>query len=141
MSRSLHPDAQAILTRLQQEKIAALYHFTNVENLPSICQMGALHSKQILEEQGLLSTLATGGNPLSHSLDRRQSNWDKVSLNFTPHTPMAYNKKRGQHLCFFIMVPGNWFIRIFRAKGQKLTEHTRHVDAIRQNSHDYTWTA
>ncbi|SRR6266705_5150330 len=92
MSRSQHPNAQAILSRLKQEGITALYHFTNVENLPSICQMGALYSKQMLEEQGLLSTLVTGGNSLSHDLDHYQSNWNKVSASFTPYTPMAYNR-------------------------------------------------
>ena len=127
MSRSLHPDAHAILTRLQQERITALYHFTNVENLPSICQIGALYSKQILEEQGLLSTLVTGGNPLSHSLDRRQSNWDKVSLNFTPHTPMAYNKKRGQHLCFFLIKPEvtAWLDVVFTDTNATKNDHKR----------------
>jgi hypothetical protein len=105
MSRSLHPDAQAILTHLKQERITALYHFTNVENLPNTCQLGALCSKRILEKRGLLSTLVTGGNPLSHSLDRYQSNWDKVAVSFTPYTPMAYNRKRAQHLCFFLINP------------------------------------
>jgi hypothetical protein len=69
MSHPLHPEAQAILARLKQERITALYHFTNVENLPGICRLEALYSKQILESRGLLSTVITGGNPLSHSLD------------------------------------------------------------------------
>lgn len=105
MSCSLHLEANAILARLKQEGITALYHFSSVENLPGICQMDALCSKQVLEEQGLLSTLTTGGNTLSHSLDRNRGNWDKVSLSFTPYTPMAYNRKKEQHLCFFLINP------------------------------------
>src|SRR5712692_6912280 len=136
MSRSLRPDAQAILTRLQQERITALYHFTSVENLSSICQMGALFSKQILEDQGLLSTLVTGGNPLSHSLDRHQSNWDKVSLNFTPHTPMAYNKKRAQHLCFFLINPevAAWLDVVFTDSNATKNDHKRGQGLIGLNT-------
>ncbi len=105
MPRPLHPDADAILARLRQEGIAALYHFTNVENLPAICQMQALCSKDILEVKGLTSSSIPGGNLLSHSLDRRNDNWNKVSLSLTPYTPMAYHRKREQHLCFFVIDP------------------------------------
>ena len=127
MSPSLHPDAQAILTRLKQEGITRLYHFTNVENLPSICQIGALYSKQILEERGLLSTIVTGGNPLSHSLDRTRSNWDKVSLSFTPYIPMAYNTKRSQHLCFFQINPevAGWLNVVFTDSNATKKGHIR----------------
>ena len=42
-----------------------------------------------------------GGNELSHDLDMRLGNWNMISLNFTPYTPMAYNKKmEGVHLVF-----------------------------------------
>ena len=41
MAHLLHPDAAAILSRLTQEGVNALYHFTSVENLPSICQIQA----------------------------------------------------------------------------------------------------
>ncbi len=127
MSPSLHPDARAILTRLKQEGITTLYHFTNVENLPSICQMGALYSKQDLEERGLLSTIVTGGNPLSHSLDRTRSNWDKVSLSFTPYIPMAYNTKRSQHLCFFQINPevAGWLNVVFTDSNATKNGHIR----------------
>ena len=103
MAHTLHPDAQAILSRLRQEGVIALYHFTSVENLPNICRMQALCSKKTLVEQGRGLPPVTGGNPLSHSLDRRIGNWDKVSLNLTPYTPMAYNRKKEQHLCFLVI--------------------------------------
>ena len=89
--------------------------------------MGALHSKQILEKQGLLSTLITGGNPLSHSLDRYHGNWDKVSLNFTPYTPMAYHRKRAQHLCFLLVNPevATWSEVLFTDSNAARNDHRR----------------
>lgn len=38
-------------------------------------------------------------------LDRYIGNWDKISLNFTPHTPMVFYKKQQQHLCFLLIRP------------------------------------
>ena len=95
--------------------------------LPSIRQMGALYSKQDLEERGLLSTIVTGGNPLSHSLDRTRSNWDKVSLSFTPYIPMAYNTKRSQHLCFFQINPevAGWLNVVFTDSNATKNGHIR----------------
>src|SRR5712691_10877424 len=103
MVRSLHPDANAILARLKREGMVALYHFTSVENLPGICQMQALCSKGTLKSESGTLPVVTGGNPLSHSLDRYRGNWDKVSLNLTPYTPMVYHKKKEQHLCFIVI--------------------------------------
>ncbi len=105
MPRSLHPDAKAILARLKQEGITALYHFSSVENLPGICHMGALCSKQMLEEVGRWPCPVPGGEGPSHRLDRSNGNWDKVPLNLTPHTPMAYRRKGKIHFCFFIIRP------------------------------------
>lgn len=103
MAPSLHPDAGAILSRLKREGMVALYHFTSVENLPGICEMKALCSKKTLHSARGGLPVVTGGNPLSHSLDRSRGNWDKVSLNLTPYTPMVYHKKKEQHLCFLVV--------------------------------------
>ncbi|HLG64072.1 MAG TPA: DUF4433 domain-containing protein [Ktedonosporobacter sp.] len=105
MAHSLHRDADAILSRLKKEGITALYHFTSVENLPHICRAQALYSKADLQTRGLLPLVDTGGNDLSFNLDQRNDNWDKVSLNLTPYTPMAYHRKRDQHLCYFVIAP------------------------------------
>ncbi len=136
MPHSLDPNAPAILARLRQERISALYHFTNVENLPSICQLEALYSKQILAQQELLSTLVTGGNPLSHDLDHYHGNWDKVSLSLTPHTPMAYNRKRAQHLCFFLIKPevGTWLDVVFTDSNAARNDHKRGLGLIGLNN-------
>jgi hypothetical protein len=103
VSVSLHPDAGQILQRLRQEQITGLYHFTSIENLPLIREMNALCSKAVLETAGCWPCLEPGGNSLSHNLDHWNGNWDKVSVNFTPHTPMAYHRKRASHLCFFVL--------------------------------------
>ncbi len=105
MAHSLHRDADAILSRLKQEGVTALYHFTSVKNLPYICSERALYSKTELMARGMLSNIDTGGNDLSLSLDQRNDNWNKVSLSLTPYTPMAYNRKREQHLCYFVITP------------------------------------
>src|SRR5579884_212127 len=103
MVSHLHPEAAAIHTRLTKEGIKALYHFTSVENLPSICQTQALCSKQTLEGKRLWPPPSTGGKGPSHSLDRYKGNWDKVSLSLTPHTPMIFHRKKEQHLCFLLV--------------------------------------
>lgn len=103
MSAPQHPEADQILQKLSREGIEALYHFTSVENLGSIRDMKALCSKQTLQGAGLWPSPEPGGNELSHSLDRYNNNWDKLSLNLTPYTPMAYRKKRSSHLCFFVL--------------------------------------
>jgi len=98
-----HGEADRILNRLQRENIRCLYHFTSIENLPCIRQTNALCSKETLEAEGLWPCPEPGGNELSHRLDQTNQNWDKVSLNFTPWTPMAYLKKQASHLCFFVV--------------------------------------
>src|SRR5258708_8650083 len=87
MAHSLHRDADAILSRLKQEGVTALYHFTSVKNLPYICSERALYSKTELMARGMLSNIDTGGNDLSLSLDQRNDNWNKVSLSLTHYTP------------------------------------------------------
>ena len=105
MTAALHPQAEQISQRLQQENVTALYHFTSIENIPTIRQHVALCSKAVLEDAGCWPVPAPGGNELSHNLDRRNNNWDKVSLSFTPRTPMVYGKKKSCHLCFFVIDP------------------------------------
>src|SRR5260370_5286930 len=99
----LHPEASKILARLGIEKIEALYHFTNVENLPSILDIGGVLSKKMLEKIGRWPPPRPGGAGPSHDLDRRKGNWNRVSLSLTPHTPMAYWRKREMHLCFIVV--------------------------------------
>src|SRR5437667_8374190 len=97
------PDAAAIASQLKHEGIVALYHFTSIENLPGIADAQALCSKQDLEDMGKWPPPEPGGNDVSLDLDRKNNNWDKVSLNFTTCTPMAYGVRQEKHLCFFVV--------------------------------------
>ncbi len=99
----LHPEANAILTKINKEGINFFYHFTSVENLPLIYQRDALCSKDVLTREGKWPPPIPGGNALSHNLDHFNGNWNKVSLSFTPYTPMAYRKKREEHLCYLLI--------------------------------------
>ncbi len=125
-SRPIHPMAREILDRLQREQVRQLYHFTAVENLPLICEIQALCSKGTLEKLGRWP-IVSGGDDLSHSLDKYHGNWDKVSLNLTPFTPMVYRKKREHQLCFLVIqndVAG-WRDTIFTDTNATKTGHRR----------------
>lgn len=105
-SLSPGPEASAIEAKLRSEGISSLYHWTSVENLPNIRDMGSLCSKQVLKDHGLWpSKVEPGGNEQSHELDESLGNFDKIALNFTPHTPMVFNRKKniGNQICFFII--------------------------------------
>jgi len=103
VNRPRHPETDRILEKLREEGVPALYHFTSVENLRVVRELNALCSKELLERAGRWPVAEPGGDQLSHDLDRYNNNWDKISLNFTPHTPMAYHKKQQKHLCFFVI--------------------------------------
>lgn len=97
------PEAEQMRDYLKRQNIAALYHFTNIENLPLILQVGGLCSKEWLEHNGLLDRINTGGNMLSKAPDQRHGNWDKVSLSFCQNHPMAYYREAEQHMCYAVI--------------------------------------
>lgn len=98
-------ESSEILQILKKNNIQSLWHFTDIRNLPLIKKLNGLKSKKFLEEKGYLGRIICGGNQLSHELDKNLGNWDKVSLNFTSHVPMAYHKKRDSHLIFIEIDP------------------------------------
>jgi ssDNA thymidine ADP-ribosyltransferase, DarT len=106
MPRAKDDPALMILERLQRERIAALYHFTSIDNLPSIRDTDRLCSKGVLCDLGQWPCADPGGNEVSHALDQQNGNWDKLSLTYTPRTPMAYHKKLQKHLCFCVIDVG-----------------------------------
>ncbi len=89
-----------IINYLKKNGINSLWHFTDIRNIEYIEKFGGLRSKEFLEQKDLIDSIFCGGNSLSHDLDKGLGNWNKISLNFTPHTPMAYHKKRETHLIF-----------------------------------------
>lgn len=88
--------------------VVFLYHFTSLDNLPGIRHLSALCSKQTLADNGHWP-VQSGGTRRSQQLDIRNDNWDKVSLSFTPHTPMSFHRKAkhnsGDKICFFVIDP------------------------------------
>lgn len=103
MAVPLHPDGLQLVQRLHTAGINDLYHFTCIDNLPSIRDAAGLCSKGELERRGVWPCPEPGGNALSHGLDHRFGNWDMVPFNMTPNTPMLYRKKRERHLCFVVV--------------------------------------
>ncbi|RKY81849.1 hypothetical protein DRQ11_14950 [candidate division KSB1 bacterium] len=98
-------DSSKILEIFKQNNIYSLWHFTDIRNLSLIKTLNGLRSKEFLENKGYLKNVICGGNELSHQLDRELGNWDKISLNFTPHTPMVFHKKKELHLIFIEIDP------------------------------------
>ncbi|SHF22183.1 protein of unknown function [Thermoanaerobacter uzonensis DSM 18761] len=100
------PARDQILKILKENNINSLWHFTSIINLTLIKKFNGLRSKLFLEKQGCLNDVRCGGNKISHDLDKVLGNWDKISLGFTPHTPIAFQKKKEiGHLVFIEVDP------------------------------------
>lgn len=74
---------------LQEKKVKYLYHFTDLENVASIKQTGALFSWKESEDRGI-KIARPGGNSLSRSLDSRYGLERYVRLCFCEDHPMLY---------------------------------------------------
>ncbi len=90
---------------LRQKGVSSLWHFTDINNLPTIYEQGGLLSKKKISERELGEKVNCGGNSLSHALDVHNRNWDKVSLSFIPHTPMFYGLKVERHFVLIEIDP------------------------------------
>jgi hypothetical protein len=90
---------------LKNNNINSLWHFTDISNLKLINRCGGLLSKTELKKRGLFEQVKSGGDQLSQDLDRRHNNWDKISLSFTPKTPMAFYKKKELHPIYIEIDP------------------------------------
>lgn len=91
--------------KLIKKGIASLWHFTDINNLPLIYKLGGLRSKESLLEYDVGEKISYGGNNLSHELDVRNGNWDKISLSFATNTPMFYHLKTERHFVFIEIDP------------------------------------
>jgi len=99
----LDADAPKIITRLGDENILYLYHFTSIENLPGISKHKALCSKEYLESCGDWPVIKPGGNSWSHEQDRRHDNWGYIATSLTPQTQMFFRRKSEERFCFFLI--------------------------------------
>lgn len=95
------PKSQDIIDCLNSNNIQNFWHFTQIKNLTEMKDGVGLLSKQELETRNLLEKISCGGNENSHKADKEMGNWDKISLSFTPHTPMFYKSRPKGH---FIMI-------------------------------------
>lgn len=101
-----YSEKETILKILRDHNIDSLWHFTDIRNLSNIKKLGGLLSKEkLLDEELLFISVIPGGDPISILLDIHLGNWDKISLSFTPHTPMSFRKKREKHLVFIEISP------------------------------------
>jgi ssDNA thymidine ADP-ribosyltransferase, DarT len=82
--------------------ITVVYHFSDIDNLQLVRELGGLMSKERLQACGRFDEVRCGGNDLSHQLDVANGNWDKVSFGFRSKMPMAYHKEKERHLCYFV---------------------------------------
>jgi len=139
VQRPRHAQARDILARLQREGIYNLYHFTNVQNLPSIASHGGLFSKQTLECLGKWPCEKPGGNTLSHNLDKQNDNWDKIGLNLTAHTPMFYTLKSKNHFCFCVvsLEVATWADTFFTDTNAAAFGHKRGQGLVGLNNIDF----
>lgn len=88
---------QEYKTLIQQHDIKKLYHFTDMDNLPSIIQNGGLYSWKDCEEKGI--TIAKpGGGDVSHSLDKRDGLQRYVRVSFVAEHPMKYVAKNERRI-------------------------------------------
>ncbi len=94
-----------ILEVLEQNNIQSLWHFTDIRNLRFIKKFDGLRSKEFLERKDYLRLVVRGGNETSSDLDKKNENWNKISLYCTPYTPFAYIRKKELHLVWIEIDP------------------------------------
>jgi hypothetical protein len=75
----------------------ALYHFTDVRNLPSIKDNGGIFSRRELARQKI-SVTAPGGNEWSQDADKMYGIDDYVHLCFASSHPMEYVARSNGHI-------------------------------------------
>ena len=80
-----------------------LYHFTALENLRDVQEVGAICSKETLERLGRWPVKVPGGDDLSRDLDEVRDNWRFASLSFAPYTPQYFRKRTRHPLALFCL--------------------------------------
>lgn len=87
---------EALLSKLRENGIKYLYHFTANENYAKIKARGGLYSWAKLEKEGWNIPVA-GGSTLSRTLDVKKGLQDYVRLSFCSSHPMAYRLRKEGH--------------------------------------------
>ena len=89
MSRRYHPEHREMRELLNRNEIKEIYHFTSIDNLPSIMKEGGLLSINELRKRGLDNSIICGGNELSRDLNGSRETLDCNKLSFRKKLPMA----------------------------------------------------
>ncbi|MFX1525296.1 MAG: DUF4433 domain-containing protein [Promethearchaeota archaeon] len=105
MSREYHPEYKEMKEILNQNEITEVYHFTSINNIPSIFNEGGLLSVNELRNRGLENLVDYGGNILSRSLNGSHETLDYIKLSFRKKQPMAYHVEQNKHIVVLIIDP------------------------------------
>lgn len=94
-------DGDDLVSRLRaMTGLPLLFHFTAIENLPTIFELGGLWSKQRLEWSGRWPCPQPGGDQHSLDHDAELRLWPFVHLSLLPGHPMAIRRYwEGRSLC------------------------------------------
>ncbi len=105
MSRRFHRENREMKELLNGNEITEVYHFTSIENLPSIINEGGLLSENQLRNRGLRNSINHGGNLLSRQLNGTGNTLDYIKLSFRKKQLMAYRVEREKHIVVLIIDP------------------------------------
>lgn len=97
------PNTEQILRLLRDKNIRYLYHFTSVENIPSIKKNKGLYSWDYMNRNGICIPVA-GGDSMSRSLDMKYNLQDYVRLSFCQDHPMAYRLRMAGEKIVLLMI-------------------------------------
>lgn len=109
-----HAEIEGVLIR---NGMPRLFHFTSIENLPTIFRIGAILSKRELERRRIIHQVELGGNLTSRQRDEYYGNDQYVSMSYRPKLPMAYYSEQEQHICYMAISR-----RVALGEGVKFTD-------------------
>lgn len=90
---------------LRERGVQHLYHFTALDNLRGIRDVGAICSKSTLERLDRWPVPVPGGDDDSQSLDKQNGNWPFTSLSIAWHTPQFFKRLAQRSLVSFCISP------------------------------------
>ncbi len=96
---------QRAAEELRDRGIQHLYHFTALENLRGIRDVGAICSKATLERLDRWPVPVPGGDDDSQSLDKQNGNWPFASLSIAWYTPQFFKRLSERPLVSFCISP------------------------------------
>lgn len=96
-------NTEQILRLLRDKNIRYLYHFTSLDNIPSIKKNRGLYSWDYMDKHGITIPVA-GGDSMSRNLDMKYNLQDFVRLSFCQDHPMAYRLRMAGEKIVLLMI-------------------------------------